>query len=152
MLQAHYVILEAENQRDALKLARESRPNLVMLNYLLPRTNIGRLCAKIREEAGGGAEGREQRSEARGQRSEARGQRPEVREQRAEDRGARGESREPRAEISRLPIILLVESAETIGMDQLRALGADDRIYKPLPVSIVEKRVKDLLSPEREVL
>ena len=114
MLQAHYVILEAENQRDALRLARESRPNLVMLNFHLPRTNIGKLCAKIREEAGVGAE-----------------------------------SGEPRVESSRLPIILLLESPETIGLSQLRALGADDRIYKPLPVSIVEKRVKDLLAPER---
>ena len=52
-----------------------------------------------------------------------------------------------RVEGLRLPIILLLESPETIGTDQLRALGADDRIYKPLPVSIVEKRVKDLLAP-----
>jgi hypothetical protein len=72
MLQAHYVILEAENQRDALRLARESKPNLVMLNFHLPRTNIGRLCAKIREEAGVGAEDRGQRTEDRGQRTEDR--------------------------------------------------------------------------------
>ncbi len=110
MLQARYMILEAESQRDALKLAGESRPNLVILNYQLPRTNIGRLCAKIREEAG----------------------------ERAESQTT--------VESSRIPIILLVDSPETMDANQLHALGADERIYKPLPVSIVEKRVKELLA------
>jgi DNA-binding response OmpR family regulator len=104
MLQARYIILEAENQRDALKLVKESRPNLVILNFHLPRVNIGRLCGRIREEA-------------------------------AEEYQTNGA----------LPIILVVESPDTINKTEIVSIGADDRIYKPLPVSIVEKRVKDLL-------
>jgi FlaA1/EpsC-like NDP-sugar epimerase len=42
-------------------------------------------------------------------------------------------------------IILLTESAEAASLDQVRALGADDRLYRPIPVSVVEKRVRGLL-------
>jgi DNA-binding response OmpR family regulator len=116
MLQAHYAVLEAEDQHEGLRLAKESEPNLVILNFHLPRTNIERLCTRLREEG-----------------------------------GERAESREPKAqsqitgETSRLSIILLVDSPDAISGDQLRALGADDLVYKPLPVSVVEKRVGDLL-------
>jgi FlaA1/EpsC-like NDP-sugar epimerase/DNA-binding NarL/FixJ family response regulator len=126
ILQGRYVILEAENQRDALRLARESRPDLAILNYHLPRTSIGRLCAKIQEEAV--------------ERAESRAPLP------ANSRQAGRAESQAIADSSKLPIILLVDSSETIGLSQLRALGADDRIYKPLPVSIVEKRVEELLA------
>jgi DNA-binding response OmpR family regulator len=106
--------LEAENQHDALKLVRESLPNLVILSFHLPRVNIGHLCARIREEAGDQA-----------------------------------------APNGVLPIILVVESLETLRKEEVASLWADDRIYKPLPVSIVEKRVKELLersSGQRKIL
>jgi FlaA1/EpsC-like NDP-sugar epimerase len=45
-----------------------------------------------------------------------------------------------------LPIILLTESADSASLEQVLALGADDRVYKPIRVDILEKRVKDLLS------
>ncbi len=127
MLQAHYVILEAENQRDALRLARESKPNLVILNYHLPRVNIGRLCARIREEA---TASRNSENPARPLTTQS----------------IPGAQDGPVAVDSRLPIMLLVDSRDTISSEQLRGLGADDRIYKPLPVSIVEKRIRDLLA------
>lgn len=85
---------------------------------------------------------REESGEPRGESGERRAESGEVRAQSGEPRAESGERRD---EGLRLPIILLLESPETIGVSQLRALGADDRIYKPLPVSIVEKRVKDLL-------
>jgi CheY-like chemotaxis protein len=47
-------------------------------------------------------------------------------------------------------IILLTESAKTASLDDVRALGADDRIYKPVPVSVVEKRVRGLLGGVRQ--
>lgn len=100
-----------------MKLVKESGPNLVILNFHLPRVNIARLCERIREEANAS-----RRSDA--------------------TKGQDGTA----AHTSRLAIILLVESPDTLTADHLRALGADDRIYKPLPVSIVEKRVKDLLA------
>jgi CheY-like chemotaxis protein len=126
MLQAHYVILEAESQHDALKHAKESWVDLVILSFHLPRVSIGRLCARIREQAA---------------------ERPESREPLpASGRQAGRAESQATAESSRLPIILLVDSRDTISSEELRGLGADDRIYKPLPVSIVEKRVKDLLA------
>jgi FlaA1/EpsC-like NDP-sugar epimerase/DNA-binding NarL/FixJ family response regulator len=127
MLQAHYVILEADNPRDALKHARESRPNLVIVNFHLPRANIGKLCARIREEA------------AAGRNSEDLALLSTIRSTPRVQDG-------PAAVKSRFPIILLVDSRDTVSSEQLRALGADNRIYNPLPVSIVEKRVRDLLA------
>ena len=127
MLQAHYVILEAENQRDALKHAKESRVNLVILNFHLPRANIGKLCARIREEA------------TAGRNSENLALLSTIQSMPGVQDG-------PAAVDSRLPIILLVDSRDTISSEELRGLGADDRIYKPLPVSIVEKRIRDLLA------
>ena len=43
------------------------------------------------------------------------------------------------------PVIVLLESGEALSLEEARALGADDRIYSPFPVEIVEKRVASLL-------
>ncbi|MBI3000226.1 MAG: response regulator transcription factor [Deltaproteobacteria bacterium] len=48
-----------------------------------------------------------------------------------------------------LPIILLANSADTTSLNQVLAMGADDRLYKPIPVSILETRVKSLLQREK---
>ncbi len=45
-----------------------------------------------------------------------------------------------------LPIILLTESADSASLEQVLALGADDRVYKPIQVDILEKRIKNLLN------
>jgi FlaA1/EpsC-like NDP-sugar epimerase/CheY-like chemotaxis protein len=43
------------------------------------------------------------------------------------------------------PIIILAESAGAASLNDIFALGADDRLYKPIPVSILESRVKMLI-------
>ncbi|MBI3000223.1 MAG: hypothetical protein HYY46_17500 [Deltaproteobacteria bacterium] len=48
-----------------------------------------------------------------------------------------------------LPIILLANSADTTTLSQVLAMGADDRLYKPIPVNILETRVKSLLEREK---
>jgi CheY-like chemotaxis protein len=50
----------------------------------------------------------------------------------------------------RIPIILLIESAEVASLQQILDLGADDRLYKPIPVHILETRVKRLLEVQKE--
>jgi FlaA1/EpsC-like NDP-sugar epimerase len=45
-----------------------------------------------------------------------------------------------------LPIILLTESADSASLEQVLALGADDRVYRPIRVDILEKRIKNLLN------
>ncbi|MBI3015609.1 MAG: hypothetical protein HYY65_11260 [Candidatus Tectomicrobia bacterium] len=37
----------------------------------------------------------------------------------------------------------------TTSLNQVLAMGADDRLYKPIPVSILETRVKSLLQREK---
>ena len=106
ILQPGYFVLEAATAREALRHVQDADPHLVLLNVHLPRTNIRRLCAKIRR------------------------------------RGAPAASEAPPGP----PILLLANSAESLSLAQVHALGAEDRIYKPLPVSIVEQRVKALLA------
>jgi len=48
----------------------------------------------------------------------------------------------------RPPIILLTESAEVASLQHVLDLGADDRLYKPIPLHILETRVKDLLKKQ----
>jgi FlaA1/EpsC-like NDP-sugar epimerase/ActR/RegA family two-component response regulator len=48
-----------------------------------------------------------------------------------------------------LPIILLANSADTTSLNQVLAMGADDRLYKPIPVNILETRVNSLLEREK---
>ena len=43
-------------------------------------------------------------------------------------------------------ILLLVGSSDTAGLEDVRALGADDRVYRPVPVRILEKRVRRLIA------
>jgi CheY-like chemotaxis protein len=52
-----------------------------------------------------------------------------------------------KARNGRIPpsIILLAESADVVNLAQVRALGADDRLYKPIRVDIVEGRVDALV-------
>ena len=107
ILQTWYIVLEAETEREAMRHVQGSDPHLVMLNFHLPRTNVRRLCEKIRL------------------------------------RGTSAASESPQ---QGPPILLLVDSAESLSMAQVHELGANDRIYKPLPVSIVEKRVRSLLA------
>jgi two-component system response regulator (stage 0 sporulation protein F) len=45
-----------------------------------------------------------------------------------------------------LPIILLTDSVDSASLEQVLSLGADDRVYRPIRVDILEKRVKDLLN------
>jgi CheY-like chemotaxis protein len=46
---------------------------------------------------------------------------------------------------ARLPLIILANSSETTSLNQVLAMGADDWIYKPIPVSILENRVERLI-------
>jgi DNA-binding response OmpR family regulator len=50
----------------------------------------------------------------------------------------------------RIPIILLIESGEVASLQQILDLGADDRLYKPIPVHILETRVKRLLEEKKK--
>lgn len=97
LLESKYRIYEVVDRQHAVRVARECKPNLVILDFDLPGGNIGRLCAQLREGDG------------------------------------------------RVPIIILTESAETASFEQVRKLGADDRVYRPIPVNILESRVKRLL-------
>jgi DNA-binding response OmpR family regulator len=42
-------------------------------------------------------------------------------------------------------IILLTESPEVASLERVRALGADERLYRPLRVDAVEKRVQEVI-------
>jgi two-component system phosphate regulon response regulator PhoB len=46
-------------------------------------------------------------------------------------------------------ILILAESDEKVPLETVLALGADDRVYKPIPVHILEKRVDGLLMGKR---
>ena len=96
-LESRYRVYEVGDRRQALRVARECRPNLVILDLDLPGANIGRMCSQLREGDG------------------------------------------------RVPIIILTESARAASLEQVRKLGADDRVYRPIPVNILESRVKRLL-------
>lgn len=48
----------------------------------------------------------------------------------------------------KLPLIILADSSETTSLNQVLAMGADDWIYKPIPVSILENRVARLIERE----
>ena len=45
-------------------------------------------------------------------------------------------------------VILLAESADAASLNDVFALGGDDRLYKPIPVKILESRVRMLLKRE----
>jgi len=47
-------------------------------------------------------------------------------------------------------ILILTRTAEAASLEQVRKLGADDRVYRPIPVNILETRVKRLLDTNRE--
>jgi len=100
-LESRYRVYEVGDRRHALRVARECKPNLVILDFDLPGANIGRMCSQLREEDG------------------------------------------------RVPIIILTGSAEVASLEQVRKLGADDRVYRPIPVNILETRVKRLLDTNR---
>jgi DNA-binding response OmpR family regulator len=48
-----------------------------------------------------------------------------------------------------VPILIVTGSAEAASLEQVRKLGADDRVYRPIPVNILETRVKRLLDTNR---
>lgn len=96
-LESRYRVYEVGDRRQAVRVARECKPNLVILDFDLPGANIGRMCSQLREGDG------------------------------------------------RVPIIILTESAGAASLEQVRSLGADDRVYRPIPVNILETRVKRLL-------
>ena len=97
VLESKYRIYEVADRHHAVRVARECKPNLVILDFDLPGGNIGRMCSQLREGDG------------------------------------------------RVPIIILTESAGAASLEQVRKLGADDRVYRPIPVNILETRVKRLL-------
>ncbi len=47
---------------------------------------------------------------------------------------------------SRAPVVLLTESRDALSREDAVALGADDRIYEPFPVDVVEQTVASLLA------
>jgi PleD family two-component response regulator len=97
VLESKYRIYEVADRHHAVRVARECKPNLVILDFDLPGGNIERMCSQLREGDG------------------------------------------------RVPIIILTVSAEAASLEQVRKLGADDRVYRPIPVNILESRVKKLL-------
>ncbi len=101
VLESTYQVLEAQDRRQALSLARDFQPNVVILGYALPGVNIGRLCARLKTKNGC------------------------------------------------VSIIVLVESATEASLEAIRALGADDRLYKPIHVNILESKVMQLLEAQR---
>jgi len=96
-LESRYRVYEVGDRRQAVRVARECKPNLVILDFDLPGANIRRMCSQLREGDG------------------------------------------------RVPIIILTGSAEAASLDQVQKLGGDDRVYRPIPVNILETRVKKLL-------
>jgi len=44
-------------------------------------------------------------------------------------------------------ILVITESAGTASLDEVRAFGADERVYRPIPVRILESRVNRLVAP-----
>ena len=109
ILENGYQVYEAEDRRQALQRIKDCRPDLMILSFSLPGTNVRRLCTQIKGENGP------------------------------------------------LSVIILTESAEEASLAEILNLGADDRVYKPIPVNILESRVKRLLergevgSPKYEV-
>jgi len=51
ILQAWYIVLEAENERETMQHVGHSAPHMVILNSHLPRTNIKKLYEKIKHHA-----------------------------------------------------------------------------------------------------
>jgi PleD family two-component response regulator len=100
LLESKYRVYEVGDRRQVLRVARECSPNLVILDFDLPGTNIGRMCSQLRERNG------------------------------------------------RVPIIILTAAADVASLEQVRKLGADDRVYRPIPVNILESRVKRLLESD----
>jgi FlaA1/EpsC-like NDP-sugar epimerase len=167
ILEGHYHVFEAENRRQALLRMNECRPDLVILDFHLPNTNIRRLCARLKAEArhgtgGPGEQGSRGAGEGetggQGDKGKRRNGEAENGEQRTESRVTREGETEKRGNgeaeargggdggAGEARIILLMETADTVSLDDVHALGAHDRLYKPLPVSILEKRVRDLLA------
>ena len=97
VLESKYRIYEVADRHRAVRVARECKPNLVILDFDLPGANIERMCSQLRE--GDGC----------------------------------------------VPIIVVTASAEAASLERVRKLGADDRVYRPIPVNILESRVKKLL-------
>jgi PleD family two-component response regulator len=104
---------------------------LVILDLHLPNTNIRRLCARLKGEIGRSLAG-------------------------MGDKATHGGNGNPTAASERTPrngapaIILLAETADVASLNDVLALGADDRLYKPIPVNILEMRVRRLLE-QREL-
>ncbi len=101
VLETAYQVLEAQDRRQALSLARDFQPNVVILGYALPGVNIRRLCTRLKTKNGC------------------------------------------------VSIIVLVESATDASLEAILALGADDRLYKPIHVNILESKVMQLLEAQR---
>ncbi|HSB78785.1 MAG TPA: hypothetical protein VLM91_08360, partial [Candidatus Methylomirabilis sp.] len=123
--EGQYQILEAENRRLALLKFIECQPDLVILDFDLPNTNIRRLCARLKGEV----------SKLASWQTRAFGFRDLGM---VEKKGSN--------EDGRPAIILLQETADVASLSDVVALGADDRVYKPIPVKILEMRVKRLLN------
>lgn len=103
ILESRYQVFEAASRHEANQRLGECVPDLVILDFHLPRTNVRRLCTRLREANG--------------------------------DRA--------------LPILVLVDSADSVSLADVLSLGADDRLYKPIPVNILESRVEGLLKRQR---
>jgi FlaA1/EpsC-like NDP-sugar epimerase/ActR/RegA family two-component response regulator len=101
LLESKYRIYEVVDRQHAVRVARECKPDLVILDLDLPGANIRRMCSQLRE--GDGC----------------------------------------------VPILIVTGSAEAASLEQVRKLGADDRVYRPIPVNILETRVKRLLDTNR---
>lgn len=124
ILEGQYQVDEAENRRQAILRITECQPDLVILDLHLPNTNIRRLCARLKGEVGKLANWQ---ARAFGKRENGM----------AAENGSNGNGQ--------AAIILLLETAEVASLNDVVALGADDRLYKPIPVNILESRVKVLL-------
>jgi nucleoside-diphosphate-sugar epimerase/CheY-like chemotaxis protein len=130
ILEGQYQVDEAENRRQALLRITECQPDLVILDLHLPNTNIRRLCARLKGEVGNLASW-QARAFGNGVNKVAAGSE------------ASGNGRPA--------IILLLETADAATLNDVVALGADDRLYKPIPVSTLESRMKVLLKRREKV-
>lgn len=99
ILESRYQVFEAASRHEANQRLGECVPDLVILDFHLPRTNVRRLCTQLKQAKG--------------------------------DRA--------------LPILVLVDSADSVSLADVLTLGVDDRVYKPIPVNILESRVESLL-------
>jgi PleD family two-component response regulator len=103
ILESRYQVFEAASRHEANQRVGECVPDLVILDFHLPRTNVRRLCTGLKEANG--------------------------------DRA--------------LPILVLADSADSVSLADALTFGADDRLYKPIPVNILESRVESLLKRQR---